>query len=276
MNICFEIPDTHECDQVFNWMRDNPKDIWNFERRVQKGFHTQDFLLDASWSDDDILDTRLTRLQQHEDDSNIIQYEVTLRRYADDPKVLVDLIRRCKSAQGGSFGGWKIRAWYRREASPWHYRLDKWTADDGNDGVPYYNMYGGFNENVLHPALGRHPIDVKNFRHLEKAVVMLQLGDDEVDDHVKQPVRIEIASEDNLFDKICKLHPFTDWGVKVYAKRAVSKNKRGERVPGRFEIEYQRGWSEECVRQKFTRLKWWLLMHPSREVCYVIMMTPRN
>jgi len=23
VNICFEIPDTHECDQVFHWMRDN-------------------------------------------------------------------------------------------------------------------------------------------------------------------------------------------------------------------------------------------------------------
>jgi hypothetical protein len=77
---------------------------------------------------------------------------------AKDPKVLVDLIRRCKSVQEGSFGGWKIRAWYQGEAWPWHYSSDKWTADNGNDGQPYYNMYGGFNENVLHPKLGRHPI----------------------------------------------------------------------------------------------------------------------
>ena len=162
VNICFEIPDTHECDQVFNWMRDNPKDIWNFEKRVQKGFHTQDFktnfLLDARWSDDDILDTRLTRLQYYAKPTNIIQYEVTLKRYAKDPKVLVDLIRRCKSVQEGSFGGWKIRAWYRGEAWPWHYLRHKWTEDFGNDGPPYYNMYGGFNENVLHPSLDRHPI----------------------------------------------------------------------------------------------------------------------
>jgi hypothetical protein len=143
-------------------MRDNPKDIWNFEKRVQKGFHTQDFktnfLLHARWGDDDILDTRLTRLQYYGQDSNIIQYEVTLKRYAKDPKVLVDLIRRCKSVQEGSFGGWKIRAWYRGEAWPWHYLRHEWTADFGNDGPPYYNMYGVFNENVLHPKLGRHPI----------------------------------------------------------------------------------------------------------------------
>ena len=43
VNICFEIPNTHECDQAINWMRDHPKYTWNFEKRVQKGFHTQDF-----------------------------------------------------------------------------------------------------------------------------------------------------------------------------------------------------------------------------------------
>ncbi len=35
---------------------------------------------------------------------------------------------------------------------------------------------------------------VENFRHLEKAVVWLQLGDGEYDDDVKEAVRIEITS----------------------------------------------------------------------------------
>jgi hypothetical protein len=95
--------------------------------------------------------------------------------------------------------------------------------------------------------------------------VWVKLGDAKTDNDVKEPVHIEITSEDNLFDEICKLHPFRDWGVKVYARRAVSKNKRGERVPGCFETEYERGWSEEWARQIFATLQTWLLEHPSRE-----------
>jgi len=161
VNICFEIPDTHECDQVFHWMRDNPKDIWSFEKRVQKGLHTADlaqtFALDARWSDEDILETRLTRLQFYEQDSNIIQYEATIKRSASDPRVLVDLIRRCKVFREGAFGGWTVRAWYRGDA-------DSWSADAGNGGQPYYNLYGGFNENVLCPWLDRVPVAPSRYR----------------------------------------------------------------------------------------------------------------
>jgi hypothetical protein len=153
-------------------MRDNPKDIWSFEKRVQKGFHTEDFktnfVLDVRWSDDDILDTRLTRLQYYKKDSNIIQYEATLKRYANDPRVLVDLIRRCKSVQEGSSGGWKIRAWYRGDS-------DEWTADTGNDGPPHYNMYGGFNENVLHPKLDRHAVAPQTSRVGDVSVLLRRM-----------------------------------------------------------------------------------------------------
>jgi hypothetical protein len=117
---------------------------------------------------------------------------------------------------------------------------------------------------------------VEDFEHLEKTVVCLQLGDDDVDDDVKEPVCMEITSKDNLFDEICKLHPFRDWGVKVYVKRAVSKNKRGERVVGCWETEYESGWEEAWVRHNFAYLQTWLLEHPSREACYIIMRTPRN
>jgi hypothetical protein len=182
-------------------MRDNPKDIWNFEKRVQKGFHTQDFLLDARWSDDDILDTRLTRLQYYEEDSNIIQYEVTLKRYANDPKVLVDLIRRCKSVQEGSFGGWKIRAWYRGSASPWNYLVHEWTEDFGNDGPPYYNMYGGFNENVLHPNLGRRPVAIQTSRVGDVSVLLRRM----------QELNLDIAASEEL-NHLGDLEDWRDWG----------------------------------------------------------------
>jgi hypothetical protein len=117
---------------------------------------------------------------------------------------------------------------------------------------------------------------VGDFEHLEKAVVWLQLGVAGVDDNVKEPVCIEITEEDNLFDEICKLHPFRDWGVRVYAKRARRKNKLGEVVCGCWETEYESGWEEAMVRDNFARLQTWLLKHPSREACYIIMMTPRN
>ena len=117
---------------------------------------------------------------------------------------------------------------------------------------------------------------VEDFEHLEKAVVWLQLGDDDVDDDVKEPVCMEITSKDNLFDEICKLHAFRDWGVRVYVKRARRKNKLGEELPGCWETEYESGWDEAMVRDNFARLQNWLLKHPSRETCYIIMMAPRN
>jgi hypothetical protein len=118
---------------------------------------------------------------------------------------------------------------------------------------------------------------VEDFEHLEKAVVWMQLGDERYDDDVKNPVCIVLTSEDNLFDQICKLHPFRDWGDRVYAKRAPSTNKRGERVDGiNFEIEYERGWSEDRAQENMTQLQTWLLEHPSREACYIRMISPGN
>jgi hypothetical protein len=117
---------------------------------------------------------------------------------------------------------------------------------------------------------------VEDFKHLEKTVVWLQLGADSDDDDLKEPARIEITSEDNLFDKICKLHPFRSWGVKVFARRRISKNKRGRRVTGLSTTVYERGWSEAWTRHNFANLQTWLLEHPSREECYITMVTPRN
>jgi hypothetical protein len=116
---------------------------------------------------------------------------------------------------------------------------------------------------------------VEDFEHLEKAVVWLQLGDAGEDDNVKGPVCIVLTSQSNLFDEICKLHAFRDWGVRVYANRARRKNKLGEEG-GFWVTEYESGWEEAMVRDNFARLQNWLLKHPSREACYIIMMAPRN
>ena len=111
------------------------------------------FMHDARWTDDDILDTRVTRLKgvPSGKDSNVIQYEVTLRRGASDAKILVDILRRCKCVQEGVVGGnWKIHAWYRG-----------WTADDGNDGQPDYQLYTGFNKNVLDVDLNHRSKEIR-------------------------------------------------------------------------------------------------------------------
>jgi hypothetical protein len=111
-----------------------------------QGFHTN-FLHESRWTDDDVLYTRVTRLKVpgSGEDANVVQYEVTLRRGASDPKVLVDLLRRCKSVQEGSVGGnWRIHAWYRKEEGG----RTGWTADAGNDGEAYYQTFGGFCESI--------------------------------------------------------------------------------------------------------------------------------
>ena len=150
VNICFEIPDQNECDVMFQYLTEHPKDIWNYESRVEQKFvqlFDRNFMHDTRWTDEDILDTRVTRLKciPSGKDSNVIQYEVTLRRGASDAKMLVDILRRCKCVQEGVVGGnWKIHAWYRG-----------WTADEGNDGQPDYQMYTGFNRNVLDPDSNR-------------------------------------------------------------------------------------------------------------------------
>jgi hypothetical protein len=121
--------------------------VWDYEERVEQSFHDQgfhtNFLHESRWTDDDVLCTRVTRLKVpgSGEDANVVQYEVTLRRGASDPKVLVDLLRRCKSVQEGSVGGnWRIHAWYRGEEGGW-------TADAGNDGERY-QTFGGFCESI--------------------------------------------------------------------------------------------------------------------------------
>lgn len=139
VKITFEIPDRRECDTFFAYLQQHPKDIWNYEERVKhifaenydrrfERFKTRGLEpnFTAHWTDGDILDTRVARLLWYppRDDSHTIQYEVTLREGARDPRILVDLLRRCKCVQEGLVGAnWKIEAWYQ----------DGWTADAGND-----------------------------------------------------------------------------------------------------------------------------------------------
>ena len=132
VEIYFKIPDGEECDRTFQYLQDHPKDIWDYEERVKHVFqenydkrfalfHTKGFepTFTAHWTDDDVVETRVTRLK-----FNIIQYKVTLREGATDPRILVDILRRCKCVQEGVVGGnWTIHTWYL-----------EWTADPGNDG----------------------------------------------------------------------------------------------------------------------------------------------
>jgi len=130
VNIIFEISDKKECDSIFKYLEDHPKDIWNYEERVKQSFHARGFEMkfDAHWMDSDILDTKVSRLTFKEN-PNMIQYKVTLRQGAKDPRLLIDILRRCKSAQEGNISSnWTIHAWYRREDE------DTWTADAGNNG----------------------------------------------------------------------------------------------------------------------------------------------
>jgi hypothetical protein len=38
VNICFEIPDQSERDVMFQYLTEHPKDIWNYEDRVEQKF----------------------------------------------------------------------------------------------------------------------------------------------------------------------------------------------------------------------------------------------
>ena len=132
VKIHFEILDRHEFETTFAYLQKHPKDIWNYEERVKDIFHenydkrpehskekTVEPNFTAHWTDDDILDTQVTIQSLH-----IIEYQATLRAGASDPRILVDLLRRCKCVQEGLVGAdWKIEAWYQ----------DKWTADIGNE-----------------------------------------------------------------------------------------------------------------------------------------------
>jgi len=129
VNICFEMSDKSECDKMYEYLENHPKDIWNYEERVKQNFHARGFDANfhAHWSSNDILSARVTRLTLK--GSNIIQYEVTLTEDATDPTILVDILRRCSNTQEGNIGSnWTIHAWYRRENE------DTWTADVSNNG----------------------------------------------------------------------------------------------------------------------------------------------
>jgi hypothetical protein len=117
---------------------------------------------------------------------------------------------------------------------------------------------------------------VQDFEHLNKAVVWLQLGDTRWDDYVGRPVRIDITPQSDLFDEVCKLHAFRYWGLKVFARRRISTNQRGEQILGFCETVYERPWSEDWARQNFKNIQDLLFTNPSREACHIIMLQPRN
>ena len=129
VQIYFEMPDRDECDTMFAYLAAHPKDLWDYEQRVKQTWTENKLFANftAHWTEDDVLDASVQRLSAPDARiSNVIQYEVTLRAGAKHPKILVDLLRRCRGVQEGVVGGtWKIAAFYQ----------DRWTADIGNDGA---------------------------------------------------------------------------------------------------------------------------------------------
>ena len=125
VNICFEMRDEGECDRVFGYLAEHPKDVWDYEERVKRNFHLH---FRAHWTQADILKTRVTRFRVSAD-VHLIQYLITLRAGAVEPRLLVDQLRRCGSVQEGSVAGhWRIHAWYQAEGEA------EWTPDAGNNG----------------------------------------------------------------------------------------------------------------------------------------------
>lgn len=121
VKIHFEVLDRREYETLFVYLQTHPRDIWNYEQRVKDVFdenYDSQPNFTAHWTDDDILDTQVTKHSV-----NTIEYQATLRACASDPRILVDLLRRCKCVQEGLFPvNWTIQAWYQ----------DTWTADIGN------------------------------------------------------------------------------------------------------------------------------------------------
>jgi len=122
--ICFEMRGGRECDRFFAYLQAHPRDVWDYEERVREELHA-DFR--AHWTDADVLETAVRRLQFA--DVGVIEYRVALRRGARDPRLLVDMLRRCDSVQEGVAGGnWRVHAWYKKQGEM------TWTEDAGNDG----------------------------------------------------------------------------------------------------------------------------------------------
>ena len=112
VTMCFDVHDDGERERVFAWLREHPRDLWNYEERVKEHLHLH---FHTHWTDEDILDTDVARLN-FDDAVSVIEYRATLRRGAAYPRLLVDLLHRCQSVPENSMGGhWSIDAWYRRE-----------------------------------------------------------------------------------------------------------------------------------------------------------------
>ena len=122
--ICFEMRGGRESERFFAYLQGHPKDMWDYEERVRDAFHCN---FRVHWTDEDVLETEVNRFKMQ--DVSMIEYRVALREGAQDPRLLVDMLRRCDSVQEGCEGGnWTVHAWYRRAGE------ERWTADAGNDG----------------------------------------------------------------------------------------------------------------------------------------------
>ena len=125
VNICFELRDKGECDRIFGYLAEHPEDVWDYEERVGRSFHLH---FRAHWTQADVVQTKVSRFRVRAD-VHLIQYLVTLRAGASDPRLLVDQLRRCGGVQEGVVRAkWTIHAWYKEQGE------GLWTPDAGNGG----------------------------------------------------------------------------------------------------------------------------------------------
>lgn len=112
--------------------------------------------------------------------------------------------------------------------------------------------------------------NIRDFQHLNKVEIILQVGDKRHDDDMHAPVHKHIQSEDNLYDWICKLFPFCEWGEKVFASRKPSTT-----VPRILDTVYDasRDMREADARHNINELQKELFDNPSPDPCYITIMT---
>ena len=119
--------------------------------------------------------------------------------------------------------------------------------------------------------------NIRDFQHLNKVEIILQVGDRRIDDDIHAPVHTHIQSQDNLYDWICKLFPFSDWGEKVFASRKPSTNAQGQTVPRILDTVYDsRRMGQAEAKHNINELQKELFDNPSPEPCYITITTSKN
>jgi hypothetical protein len=137
--IWFQITDANKRKHMLDYLKANPKGLWNCEQRVQEGYQVQPekhMYYFADWPPDEITYVHTQNLVINSIESDIIEYEVTLRKEVKNPKNLVDILRQTVDWKkvDGIYNNypreWTINAWYRGGE---HHSQKFWDADTRNN-----------------------------------------------------------------------------------------------------------------------------------------------